>query len=212
VTRHIRPEHVNGGDVDVYLCGPPAMVDAVRKHFTDQGVTPMSFYYEKFSDTGVVSQIGESHLTASDSDQAFDARMAIELNAAQLTVGRLTPEQIAEYRQLAEATVRSVEAGHLTDVSAFRQANAAFHIFPVQSTGDSALIEAYRRLPVQEYIAQALSSATDLTTIVQDHLDLVNAFERGDIGGARAVIVAHNDHTKSAMRTVIEQAGNRIRR
>ena len=27
---HIEPEHLNDGDVDVYLCGPPPMVDAVR--------------------------------------------------------------------------------------------------------------------------------------------------------------------------------------
>jgi benzoate/toluate 1,2-dioxygenase reductase subunit len=30
VTAHIEPEHLNGGDVDIYLCGPPPMVDAVR--------------------------------------------------------------------------------------------------------------------------------------------------------------------------------------
>ncbi len=29
---------LNGGDVDVYLCGPPPMVDAVRKHLDDTGV------------------------------------------------------------------------------------------------------------------------------------------------------------------------------
>ena len=30
VTAHIEPEALNGGDVDVYLCGPPPMVEAVR--------------------------------------------------------------------------------------------------------------------------------------------------------------------------------------
>jgi len=49
VTQHLLPEHINGGDVDVYLCGPPAMVEAVRKYFTDTGVTPVSFHYEKFN-------------------------------------------------------------------------------------------------------------------------------------------------------------------
>lgn len=54
VTRHIAPEHVNGGDVDVYLCGPPAMVEAVRAHFAAQGITPASFHYEKFAPSGLV--------------------------------------------------------------------------------------------------------------------------------------------------------------
>ena len=49
VTQHMPEEVLNGGDVDVYLCGPPPMVDAVRKHFDDTGVKPNSFHYEKFT-------------------------------------------------------------------------------------------------------------------------------------------------------------------
>ncbi|MFM0203645.1 benzoate 1,2-dioxygenase electron transfer component BenC [Paraburkholderia fungorum] len=49
VTQHMPPEALNDGDVDVYLCGPPPMVDAVRKHFDDNGVKPNSFHYEKFT-------------------------------------------------------------------------------------------------------------------------------------------------------------------
>ena len=104
VTHHMKPEHLNDGFVDVYLCGPPPMVDAVRKYLADQGIEPASFYYEKFSGSGVVSEIGESHVKAVDSDEAFDARMALELGAAQLVLGKLSAEQLAEYRRLAEAT------------------------------------------------------------------------------------------------------------
>ncbi|MBU9664329.1 ring-hydroxylating dioxygenase ferredoxin reductase family protein [Burkholderia multivorans] len=49
VTQHIPADALNDGDVDVYLCGPPPMVDAVRKHFDDTGVKPNSFHYEKFT-------------------------------------------------------------------------------------------------------------------------------------------------------------------
>jgi benzoate/toluate 1,2-dioxygenase reductase subunit len=49
VTQHMPAEVLNGGNVDVYLCGPPPMVDAVRKHFDEQGVKPHSFHYEKFA-------------------------------------------------------------------------------------------------------------------------------------------------------------------
>lgn len=49
VTQHMPPETLHGGNVDVYLCGPPPMVDAVQKHFQAAGITPASFYYEKFS-------------------------------------------------------------------------------------------------------------------------------------------------------------------
>lgn len=49
VTQHIEPTWLNGGDIDLYLCGPVAMVDAVRGWLADGGIQPNSFHYEKFS-------------------------------------------------------------------------------------------------------------------------------------------------------------------
>ncbi|SHE77217.1 benzoate/toluate 1,2-dioxygenase reductase subunit [Modicisalibacter ilicicola DSM 19980] len=49
VTHHMDQQVLNDGDVDVYLCGPPPMVDAVLHYFDDQGIAPQSFHYEKFT-------------------------------------------------------------------------------------------------------------------------------------------------------------------
>ncbi|MBD8495006.1 benzoate 1,2-dioxygenase electron transfer component BenC [Pseudomonas syringae] len=49
VTHHIEPGHLNEGDVDVYLCGPPPMVEAVSQFIREQGITPANFYFEKFA-------------------------------------------------------------------------------------------------------------------------------------------------------------------
>ena len=49
VTHHMSDTTLHGGNVDVYLCGPPPMVDAVRAFFTTKGVTPANFYFEKFA-------------------------------------------------------------------------------------------------------------------------------------------------------------------
>ena len=49
VTDHLTPDALNGGDVDIYLCGPPAMVDAVSQWLRHQNATPANFYYEKFA-------------------------------------------------------------------------------------------------------------------------------------------------------------------
>ncbi|MBO4969280.1 MAG: ring-hydroxylating dioxygenase ferredoxin reductase family protein [Pseudomonas sp.] len=49
VTQHIEPGHLNQGDDDVYLCGPPPMVEAVNLYIREQGITPANFYYEKFA-------------------------------------------------------------------------------------------------------------------------------------------------------------------
>ena len=61
IMAHVESGHLNGGDVDVYLCGPPPMVDAVRTWLGEQRVTPANFYYEKFSPSGAVKAIDEAH-------------------------------------------------------------------------------------------------------------------------------------------------------
>jgi benzoate/toluate 1,2-dioxygenase reductase subunit len=48
-TAHVEPAWMNGGDVDLYLCGPVPMVEAVRGWLDSTGVTPASFHFEKFS-------------------------------------------------------------------------------------------------------------------------------------------------------------------
>ncbi|WP_159914914.1 benzoate 1,2-dioxygenase electron transfer component BenC [Pantoea sp. 18069] len=55
VTQHMPAAVLHGGNVDVYLCGPPPMVDAVHKHFKSAGITPANFHYEKFTPTQAVA-------------------------------------------------------------------------------------------------------------------------------------------------------------
>lgn len=49
VTQHIEPQHLNEGEVDIYLCGPPPMVEAVSNFIRERGIQPANFYYEKFA-------------------------------------------------------------------------------------------------------------------------------------------------------------------
>lgn len=49
VTQHIEPKHLNEGEVDIYLCGPPPMVEAVSQFIRERGIQPANFYYEKFA-------------------------------------------------------------------------------------------------------------------------------------------------------------------
>lgn len=49
VTGFIADRHLHEGAVDVYLCGPPAMVEAVRASFATRGVAPAGFHAEKFN-------------------------------------------------------------------------------------------------------------------------------------------------------------------
>ena len=48
VTEHFTSKMLNEGDVDIYLCGPPPMVNAVTSTLQALGVNPAGFWYEKF--------------------------------------------------------------------------------------------------------------------------------------------------------------------
>ena len=183
------------------------MVDAVRDYFKQQGVAPQNFYYEKFSNTGLVTETGEEHLTVAASDEAFDAKLALELGAASLVLGKLTADQLAEYRRLAEATVPYIKDGQFTDVDAFRRTNAAFHAFLIECTGNVALQDAYHRLSIQEFMAEALRPRLAASQkITQDHLDLVNSFEQNDLQTAQRILIEHTERSKETMRAGIQQA------
>ncbi|MGV8872890.1 MAG: benzoate 1,2-dioxygenase electron transfer component BenC [Rhodococcus sp. (in: high G+C Gram-positive bacteria)] len=56
VTALLTDEHLNDGDVAVYLCGPPPMVESVRTHFTEAGIEPTGFYYEKFAPSSAAAK------------------------------------------------------------------------------------------------------------------------------------------------------------
>lgn len=49
VTGHIENDWLNSGDVDIYLCGPVPMVEAVRSWLDTEGIQPANFLFEKFS-------------------------------------------------------------------------------------------------------------------------------------------------------------------
>ncbi|WP_315774090.1 benzoate 1,2-dioxygenase electron transfer component BenC [Rhodococcoides kroppenstedtii] len=357
VTGLIEDRHLNDGDVAVYLCGPPPMVEAVRTHFADRGVEPTGFYYEKFApsagaaeavsaeaapsvetapitagapitndtdalldtentdvtdDTvrrlcgrevfasrvttsaatmrttvesrdevatarsvagqpmlppaggdgnGVVTddsgrdvaaasgdvastvagqsilsgrdpleplvvptaparsatgpsgssessqpaapayEIGEEHPSVHESDAVFEARRALELGALELVVGRLSSQQIAGYRLLAEATTRYVDGDRFVDAAAYTDTNAAFHDYLFTATGNEHLLQAYTALGVKAAMAEVLRGATWCDPrCAQDHLDIVDAVEAGDRDRARTLIADHAERSKATMK------------
>jgi benzoate/toluate 1,2-dioxygenase reductase subunit len=48
VTDHFSVGALNNGDVDVYLCGPPEMVESGRHHVANLGLLPANIHFEKF--------------------------------------------------------------------------------------------------------------------------------------------------------------------
>lgn len=145
--------------------------------------------------------IGEEHPSIHKSDSLFDARTALEIGAMELTMGRLTSQQLTAYRMLADQTAPYVEGDHFVDAPQFTETNAVFHEFPFTVAGMEHLLEAYRRLGVKGEMHDVLDHATWChPDIVHEHFQIVEAFAGGDRDRARELIRVHAEHGKETMR------------
>ncbi|HYJ54402.1 MAG TPA: benzoate diol dehydrogenase BenD, partial [Mycobacterium sp.] len=152
-------------------------------------------------------QIGEEHPEVHASDALFDARQALELGALELTLGRLTTQQLTGYRLLAESTMPYVKDEHFVDAAQYTETNAAFHDYLFTLTGNDHLLQAYQALGVKGRMSEVLRNATWCHPLcAQDHIDIVGAFEAGDRDAARALISAHAGRSKQTMRRAMADA------
>jgi 4-nitrophenol 2-monooxygenase / 4-nitrocatechol 4-monooxygenase, reductase component len=150
-------------------------------------------------------------LDVATSDDAHDAKLAIELGAAEMVVDRLTAEQLDQLRKLAEAASAHVGDGRFQDVDGYINANHAFHRFLIHATGIRALADAYEQLSLPDVMARALPK--DMAAephLVSDHFDLIDALERRDLPGVRRVMTAHNERAKATQRAGILRHGGRL--
>ncbi len=153
-------------------------------------------------------EIGQQHPSIQVSDAIFDARRALELGALELTIGRITSQQVAGYRVLAESTVPyvDVENERFTDAAGYTESNAAFHDYLFVLTGNEHLLHAYQDLGVKGHMEESLRSATWCDPrCAQDHLDIVDAFETGDREEARRLISEHAERSKATTRRAMNE-------
>ncbi|NGN91315.1 1,6-dihydroxycyclohexa-2,4-diene-1-carboxylate dehydrogenase [Nocardioides sp. KC13] len=151
--------------------------------------------------------IGEEHPDISASDAIFEARAALEVGALDLTIGRLDSQQLAGYRLLAESTLPYVDGDWFLDAHGYTESNAAFHDYLFTLTGNGHLLAAYQALGVKGRMEDVLRNATWChPRCTQDHLDIVEAFERGDRNAARDLIKAHSERSKETMRRAMAES------
>jgi 4-nitrophenol 2-monooxygenase / 4-nitrocatechol 4-monooxygenase, reductase component len=165
---------------------------------------------------GLVTRRGDTELvvTAVDRrvyDQAFRARTAIELGAAELTVGRVSSAELRELRDRAWATAAMVAGGQLVDADAYIETDAAFHEYLVGLSESDALVEAYRRLSFPALMTSLLARYAPADAVLsREHSAIVDAYEAGSLDEVRRAIRAHNDHARAIGEAALLAGGGRF--
>jgi DNA-binding GntR family transcriptional regulator len=110
-----------------------------------------------------------------------------------------------------EDTLPLIRDDRFMDIDAYAQANDRFHRFQVSLAGSTPLSEAYARLTNLGLIASTLSPSDRASSqLVEDHRQLVEAYERADLESAKRVIREHAERAKETHRAAIESAGGEI--
>jgi DNA-binding GntR family transcriptional regulator len=147
-------------------------------------------------------------LTAEVVCEAYRVREALELHAAERTVGRLSPAQLARLRALMERTLTMLDGPRIADRGGYIKTNHAFHDYQVSLAGNTLLLETYRSLSVNQLMARVLSGGNeDGGAVAGEHVALVEAFEASDRASALRVIRAHVATGMRLTRAALEQAG-----
>jgi GntR family transcriptional regulator, rspAB operon transcriptional repressor len=148
-------------------------------------------------------------LTTHLMDELYEARLALELHAAELTVGNVSAADLAQFRTLLDATIRPVRGKQMLDPSEYIHANRAFHEFQVDLARNSTISEMYRRLCVFQLQERALlglgvSAAGGSSG---EHRAIVQAYELGDLAAAREALRTNLETGRQISRSAIENAG-----
>jgi DNA-binding GntR family transcriptional regulator len=146
-------------------------------------------------------------LTFAAVEDAFRARLAIQCDAADLTVGRLGADDLAGLRALMEATL----ALEPTPMGAWLAANAAFHERMIELAGSPALLDSYRRLTVPGIMSRSLLTDEHADpAMASDHQALMEAYERGELEAARAALSSDTDRAIALHRERLAAVGGTI--
>jgi DNA-binding GntR family transcriptional regulator len=125
-------------------------------------------------------------LTGAAVAEGYDVRLALELQAAELAVGRVPRDGLRRFRELADETAAAVSHAD------WDTANAAFHEHQVDLAGNALLSRFYRELSVNLMMQVIRGGKLEGGSYLpREHGAIVAAYEAGDLDAARAAIRAH---------------------
>jgi DNA-binding GntR family transcriptional regulator len=151
-------------------------------------------------------------LTIELMDEVLEARAALEMHAAELTVPTVSDESLARLRNAMQHTLPPVSGQQIVALHEYMRTNQAFHELQVDLAGNSVLSDMYRRLCVHQLLERAVMvlgvSAAGGSSV--EHAAIVSAYEARDVARARAALRANVDTGRSIAREAIARIGGSL--
>ncbi|HZR93445.1 MAG TPA: GntR family transcriptional regulator [Gaiellaceae bacterium] len=122
--------------------------------------------------------------------EAYQVREALEMLAVRLATPRLGPEDFARLDELVASMQELADGG---EIERFFEANAAFHAYLVEASGNRRLQELYGQLLGQmgRYRMRSLTLRGNPHRSVAEHRAIVRAARRGDADRAAHLMSEH---------------------
>lgn len=131
--------------------------------------------------------------SATELKEMFDARLALELGALELTGGAPRLAIINKMRHLNQTMAGGKYGKTYASISKFVDLNAEFHNALMELSGNRFLIEAYKQLAYHQRIIQVLygRGVPDIRRIVTEHDEIIAALTANDPDHLRRMVRSH---------------------
>ena len=141
-------------------------------------------------------------VTAATAADGYDVRLALELHAAERTVGDVDPDRLERFRTLMEESERAISQEE------WDAANAAFHEYQIDLAENDMLSHVYRELSVNLMMQVIRGGKLEGGEyLAREHRAIVDGFAAGDLRATQQAIRAHIESGKQIALDAIERAG-----
>ena len=144
-------------------------------------------------------------VTAETLENGYNVRLALELHAAERSVGSAGAWQLTRLRELMEASAAAISQEQ------WDAANAAFHECQIDMAGNAMLSRLYRGLSVNLMMQVIRGGRLEGGEyLAREHRAIVDAFDAGDVQAAQAAIRTHIESGERIALDAIERAGGAL--
>ena len=137
--------------------------------------------------------------------EGYDVRLALELLAAQRTVGHIDAARLEQFADLLAATEAAISHEE------WDAANAAFHEFQIDLAGNALLSRFYRELSVNLMMQVIRGGRVEgHANLVTEHRRIVETFKGGDVATVEDAIREHIETGRRIALDAIARAGGEL--